>query len=256
MGRGRWWLTHARDRGEGDGRHGARPGHAGARCPRCVSGFAGRRPGRRPHPRRWLQEHAPQPGTTRGPTQGPACGTPRPRCDRAPAHRDATPTTRAPVGARAGQRTPPGPLLLGSRATRTAPHLCRGPSRTPSAPGTDHRAARVSAHPPSGAAPDAGPGTGGRGSAAQGVTRGRRRSDMVFFSLGHARQQGCGQKPNAGGEPRPMAAATQERRLLGVGSSALFGTVCQLSCDAGHQLRCCDDGNTLIRLQGEEITVP
>jgi hypothetical protein len=26
--------------------------------------------------------------------------------------------------------------------------------------------------------------------------------------------------PNAGGEPRPRAAATQERRLLGVGSSA------------------------------------
>jgi hypothetical protein len=27
-------------------------------------------------------------------------------------------------------------------------------------------------------------------------------------------------QPNASGEPRPMAAATQERRLLGVGSSA------------------------------------
>jgi hypothetical protein len=30
------------------------------------------------------------------------------------------------------------------------------------------------------------------------------------------------QKPNAGGEPRPMAGATQERKLLGVGSSAWF----------------------------------
>jgi len=27
-------------------------------------------------------------------------------------------------------------------------------------------------------------------------------------------------RPNAGGEPRPMAGATQERRLLGVGSTA------------------------------------
>ena len=27
---------------------------------------------------------------------------------------------------------------------------------------------------------------------------------------------------NAGGEPRPMAAATQERRLLGVGSTAMI----------------------------------
>jgi len=31
-------------------------------------------------------------------------------------------------------------------------------------------------------------------------------------------------KPNAGGEPRPIAAATQERRLLGVGSSARLGS--------------------------------
>ena len=29
--------------------------------------------------------------------------------------------------------------------------------------------------------------------------------------------------PNAGGEPRPIAGATQERKLLGVGSSAWFG---------------------------------
>jgi hypothetical protein len=29
--------------------------------------------------------------------------------------------------------------------------------------------------------------------------------------------------PNARGEPRPMAAATQERKLLGVGSTAMFG---------------------------------
>lgn len=29
--------------------------------------------------------------------------------------------------------------------------------------------------------------------------------------------------PNAGGEPRPIAGATQERTLLGVGSSAWFG---------------------------------
>ena len=31
-----------------------------------------------------------------------------------------------------------------------------------------------------------------------------------------------GADPNAGGEPRPMAEATQERKLLGVGSSALI----------------------------------
>ena len=30
-------------------------------------------------------------------------------------------------------------------------------------------------------------------------------------------------KPNARGEPRPMAEATQERKLLGVGSTAWFG---------------------------------
>ena len=30
-------------------------------------------------------------------------------------------------------------------------------------------------------------------------------------------------KPNAGGEPPPMAGATQERKLSGVGSSAWFG---------------------------------
>ena len=29
--------------------------------------------------------------------------------------------------------------------------------------------------------------------------------------------------PNAGGEPRPMAGATEERRLLGVGSTAMLG---------------------------------
>jgi hypothetical protein len=28
--------------------------------------------------------------------------------------------------------------------------------------------------------------------------------------------------PNAGGEPRQMAEATQERKLLGVGSTAMF----------------------------------
>jgi len=29
-------------------------------------------------------------------------------------------------------------------------------------------------------------------------------------------------EPNARGEPRPIAEATQERRLLGVGSTAMF----------------------------------
>ena len=33
-------------------------------------------------------------------------------------------------------------------------------------------------------------------------------------------------QPNAGGEPRPMAEATQERTLLGVGSTAWFDAVC------------------------------
>ena len=31
--------------------------------------------------------------------------------------------------------------------------------------------------------------------------------------------------PNAGGEPRPMAGATQEWRLLGVGSTAMLGGI-------------------------------
>ena len=31
--------------------------------------------------------------------------------------------------------------------------------------------------------------------------------------------------PNAGGEPRPIAGATQERKLLGVGSTAKLGSV-------------------------------
>jgi hypothetical protein len=30
-------------------------------------------------------------------------------------------------------------------------------------------------------------------------------------------------QPNASGEPRPIAEATQERKLLGVGSTAMFG---------------------------------
>ena len=33
----------------------------------------------------------------------------------------------------------------------------------------------------------------------------------------------CDQAPNARGEPRPMAGATQERKLLGVGSTAMLG---------------------------------
>ena len=32
------------------------------------------------------------------------------------------------------------------------------------------------------------------------------------------------------GEPRPIAGATQERKLLGVGSSAMFGWPTALSC--------------------------
>ena len=32
-----------------------------------------------------------------------------------------------------------------------------------------------------------------------------------------------GMAPNAGGEPRPIAGATQERKLLGVGSTAWLG---------------------------------
>ena len=31
--------------------------------------------------------------------------------------------------------------------------------------------------------------------------------------------------PNAGGEPRPIAGATEERKILGVGSTAELGTV-------------------------------
>jgi hypothetical protein len=34
-----------------------------------------------------------------------------------------------------------------------------------------------------------------------------------------------GSHSNAGGEPRPMAEATQERKLLGVGSSAWLGVM-------------------------------
>jgi len=39
-------------------------------------------------------------------------------------------------------------------------------------------------------------------------------------------------KPNARGEPRPMAGATQERKLLGVGSTAWFGKECHPPRDA------------------------
>ena len=49
------------------------------------------------------------------------------------------------------------------------------------------------------------------------------RSSLVCFCAGQARKQGCAQQPNARGEPRPAAGATQERRLLGVGSSAMLG---------------------------------
>ena len=43
--------------------------------------------------------------------------------------------------------------------------------------------------------------------------------------------------PNARGEPRPMAAARHERRLLGVGSSAWFGWVGVWTPDPARQLR-------------------
>src|SRR5262245_17889480 len=39
-------------------------------------------------------------------------------------------------------------------------------------------------------------------------------------------------RPNAGGEPRPIAGATQERPLSGVGSSAWFGYELQLHLSA------------------------
>ena len=42
-----------------------------------------------------------------------------------------------------------------------------------------------------------------------------------LFSL--SKSTGGLRLPNARGEPRPMAEATQERKLLGVGSSAWFG---------------------------------
>jgi len=37
-------------------------------------------------------------------------------------------------------------------------------------------------------------------------------------------------KPNAGGEPRPIAGATQERKLLDVDSTAGFGGGCWSLC--------------------------
>jgi hypothetical protein len=43
--------------------------------------------------------------------------------------------------------------------------------------------------------------------------------------------------PNAGGEPRPIAGATQERKLLGVGSTAWFGVVWARNTNFGLDLR-------------------
>ena len=43
--------------------------------------------------------------------------------------------------------------------------------------------------------------------------------------------------PNARGEPRPTAAATQERRLLGVGSTALLGSPGSRGTCEVHRLR-------------------
>ena len=43
--------------------------------------------------------------------------------------------------------------------------------------------------------------------------------EWYITKIGHESKQ----LPNAGGEPRPMAEATQERKLLGVGSTAWFG---------------------------------
>jgi len=46
-----------------------------------------------------------------------------------------------------------------------------------------------------------------------------------FGGAKRAAEPGCerSERQRSGGEPRPRAAATQERRLLGVGSIALLG---------------------------------
>jgi len=48
----------------------------------------------------------------------------------------------------------------------------------------------------------------------------------LLFPCATPGNQAAQQQPNARGEPRPIAAATQERRLLGVGSTAMLGWVC------------------------------
>jgi hypothetical protein len=45
----------------------------------------------------------------------------------------------------------------------------------------------------------------------------------AFLGFGRALDYFQRDRANAGGEPRPIAGATQERKLLDVGSSAWFG---------------------------------
>src|SRR5262249_5328067 len=48
---------------------------------------------------------------------------------------------------------------------------------------------------------------------------------LARYTRSHSRDDVSMEQPNAGGEPRAMAGATQERRLLCIGSTAWFGGV-------------------------------
>ena len=78
---------------------------------------------------------------------------------------------------------------------------------------------------PHGALPEAGPGTGWRGGSEPGdtlrVAWGGRA--WAAFSLGHARQQGCAQQPNAGRQLLPEAGARHEQTLEAVSCTPWLG---------------------------------
>src|SRR5215813_6775161 len=65
----------------------------------------------------------------------------------------------------------------------------------------------------------------------QDVLKDDRESRLLFPCIGYKKlplrvKPFASAAPNAGGEPRAMAGATQARRLLRVGSTAWFGGVC------------------------------
>ena len=149
------------------------------------------------------QTTTPTHARTRRPSSGTGRRATRPPGARAPGEGDATLARGECVGASTGAPTPPAPPLPEPVATTTTRHAgaCARPTRQRA---REHRAARGAARPPPGASPAVGPGTGGGGGDDHGDTVRVAWGGPAWsaFSLGHARQHGCAQQPNAGGEPR------------------------------------------------------